>query len=190
MCSFLFFLLHPLFFLLSRKVSHFTLSHIWRYTGVQERSRASLGMTIRGKRLSKHVRCTKRRISIPRLSGYVPHTVISSEVKKSFLHPILSCPFRESFPVSCCRTYGAIPVCQKDPSASLGMTIRGKRLSKHVRCTKRRISIPRLSGYASHTVISSAVEKSFLHPILSCPFRESFPVSRCRTYGAIPVCKV
>ena len=38
MCSFLFFLLHPLFFLLSRKVSHFTLSHIWRYTGVQERS--------------------------------------------------------------------------------------------------------------------------------------------------------
>lgn len=38
MCSFLFFLLHPLFFLLSRKVSRFTLSHIWRYTGVQERS--------------------------------------------------------------------------------------------------------------------------------------------------------
>ena len=38
MCSFLFFLLHPLFFLLSRKVSHFTLSHIWHYTGVQERS--------------------------------------------------------------------------------------------------------------------------------------------------------
>ena len=32
---------------LSRKASNFTLSHIRRYTGVQERSRASLGMTIR-----------------------------------------------------------------------------------------------------------------------------------------------
>ena len=32
---------------LSRKASNFTLSHIRRYTGVQERSRASLGMTLR-----------------------------------------------------------------------------------------------------------------------------------------------
>ena len=103
-----------------------------------------------------------------------PHTVISSEVEKSFLPPILSCPFRERFPVSCCRTYGAIPVCQKDPSASLGMTIRGKRRSKHARCTKRRISIPRLSGYAPHTVISSVVEKSFL-PLFLVPFTEDFP---------------
>ena len=31
---------------LSRKASNFTLSHIRRYTGVQERSRASLGMTL------------------------------------------------------------------------------------------------------------------------------------------------
>ena len=174
MCSFLFFLLHPLFFLLSRKVSHFTLSHIWRYTGVQERSRASLGMTIRGKRLSKHVRCTKRRISIPRLSGYAPHTVISNEVEKSFFHSVLPCPFRGRLPILLCHTYGAIPVCQKDPSASLGMTIRGKRRSKHARCTKRRISIPRLSGYAPHTVISSVVEKSF-SPLFLVPFTEDFP---------------
>ena len=32
---------------LSRKASNFTLSYIRRYTGVQERSRASLGMTLR-----------------------------------------------------------------------------------------------------------------------------------------------
>ena len=32
---------------LSRKASNFTLSHIRRYTGVQERSRTSLGMTLR-----------------------------------------------------------------------------------------------------------------------------------------------
>ena len=35
------------FLLPSQKVSHFPLSHIGRYTGVQERSRASLGMTLR-----------------------------------------------------------------------------------------------------------------------------------------------
>ena len=35
------------FLLLSQKVSPFPLSHIGRYTGVPERSRASLGMTLR-----------------------------------------------------------------------------------------------------------------------------------------------
>ena len=35
------------FLLLSQKVSPFPLSHIGRYTSVQERSRASLGMTLR-----------------------------------------------------------------------------------------------------------------------------------------------
>ena len=35
------------FLLLSKKVSPFPLSHIRRYTGVQKRSRASLGMTLR-----------------------------------------------------------------------------------------------------------------------------------------------
>ena len=40
--------LHSVAFLLpSQKVSPFPLSHIRRYTGVQERSRASLGMTLR-----------------------------------------------------------------------------------------------------------------------------------------------
>ena len=56
--------------------------------------------------------------------------------------------FRERFPTSRCHTYGVIPVCKKDPSASLGMTIWGKLPSKHVRCTTRRISIPLLVGYA------------------------------------------
>ena len=100
MCSFLFFLLHPLFFLLSRKVSHFTLSHIWRYTGVQERSRASLGMTIWGKRPSKHVRCTKRRISIPLLLGYAPRPVISSAARTLPCTPSFLASFASGFPFS------------------------------------------------------------------------------------------
>ena len=68
--------------------------------------------------LSKHIRCTLREINPS------PHTVISSKVEKSSSHSALSCSFRKRFPLFRYHTYGAIPVCQKDPSASLGMTIR------------------------------------------------------------------
>ena len=105
------------FLLPSQKVSPFPLSHIRRYTGVPERSRASLGMTLRKRRFPN--------ISFIRDVGYPsPHTVISSAVEKSSLHSALSCFLRKRFPLFRCLTYGAIPVCQKDPSASLGMTIR------------------------------------------------------------------
>ena len=64
-------------------------------------------------------------ISFIRDVGYPsPHTVISSAVEKSSLHSALSCSLRKRFPLFRCLTYGAIPVCQKDPSASLGMTLR------------------------------------------------------------------
>ena len=43
--------------------------------------------------------------------------------EKSSLHSALSCSFRKSFPLFRYHTYDAIPVCKKDPSASLGMTI-------------------------------------------------------------------
>ena len=44
--------------------------------------------------------------------------------EKSSLHSALSCSFRKSFPLFRYHTYGAIPVCKKDPSTSLGMTLR------------------------------------------------------------------
>ena len=44
--------------------------------------------------------------------------------EKSSLHSALSCSFRKWFPLPCCHTYDAIPVCKKDPSTSLGMTMR------------------------------------------------------------------
>ena len=44
-------------------------------------------------------------------------------VEKSSLHFVLSCSLRRRIPVFCYHTYDAIPVCEKDPSASLGMTI-------------------------------------------------------------------
>ena len=81
--------------------------------------------------LSKHIRCTLREINP------FPPTVISSAARnlpctllflapfaKGFPFSALSCSLRRSIPVFCYHTYGAILVCKKDPSTSLGMTIR------------------------------------------------------------------
>ena len=56
------------------------------------------------------------------------------------MHSALSCFLRRRIPLPCYHTYSAIPVCKKDPSASLGMTLRGIALSKHIRCTLREIN--------------------------------------------------
>ena len=106
------------FLLLSQKVSPFPLSHIGRYTGVPERSLASARDDVTEVALSKHIRCTLLEINP------FPHTVISSAVEKSSLHSALSCSFRKRAPLFRSHTYGAIPVCKKDPSAPLPMTIR------------------------------------------------------------------
>ena len=102
--------------------------------------------------------------------------------EKSSLHSALSCFLRKRFPLFRCLTYGAIPVCQKDPSTSLGMTLRKQRFPN--------ISFIRDVGYPfSHTVISNAVEKSSLHSALSCSLRRRIPLPCYHTYSAIPVCK-
>ena len=106
------------FLFLSQKVSPFPLSHIGRYTSMQERSLDFARDDDTGIALSKHIRCTLREINP------FPYTVISSAVEKSSLHFVLSCSLRKRFPFFRCHTYGAIPVCKKDPSASLGMTLR------------------------------------------------------------------
>ena len=158
------------------------------------------------------------------------------------MHSALSCSFRKRFPLFRYHTYGAIPVCQKDPSASLGMTLRKWRFPQHILYTGRGLSIPpyrhfqqsreiilalhlfllpsqmdspsllsHIGRYTSvpegslhfgrddvaevalskhirctlreinpfpHTVISSAVEKSSLHSVISCSFhRKGFPFS-------------
>ena len=105
------------FLLLSQKVSHFPLSHIGRYTGVQERSLDFARDDDTGIALSKHIRCTLRE------TNPFSHTVISSAVEKSSLHSALSCSFRKRFPLFRYHTYDIIPFCKKDPSTSLGMTI-------------------------------------------------------------------
>ena len=69
---------------------------------------------------SKHIRCTLREIN-----PFPPYRHFERS-EKSSLHSALSCSFRKRFPLFRYHTYGAIPVCKKDPSTSLGMTIREK----------------------------------------------------------------
>ncbi len=64
-----------------------------------------------------HTLCMIQRISIPPYRHF-------ERSEKSSLHSVIPCSFRKRFPLFRCLTYGAIPVCQKDPSTSLGMTIR------------------------------------------------------------------
>ena len=164
------------FLLLSQKVSPFPLSHIRLYPLLQERSLDFARDDDTGIALSKHIRCSLHEINP------FPHTVISSKVEKYFLHSTFSCFLRKRFPLFRYHTYGVIPVCQKDPSTSLGMTIR-EAFSKHIRCTLREINPfpPRCHFERS--------EKSSLHSALSCSFRKRFPLFRYHTYDIIPFCK-
>ena len=70
---------------------------------------------------SKHIRCTLREIN-----PFPPYRHFERS-EKSSLHSALSCSFRKRFPLFRCHTYDAIPVCKKDPSTSLGMTLRKRR---------------------------------------------------------------
>ena len=79
------------FLLLSQKVSPFPLSHIGRYTGVPERSRAPLEMTLRKWRFPN--------ISFIRDVGYpFPPTVISSAARNLPCTLLFLAPFAEGFP--------------------------------------------------------------------------------------------
>ena len=101
----------------AERFSPFPLSHIRHYPLLQERSLDFARDDVAEAVFSQYILYTGRGLSIP-------HTVISSKVEKSSLRFVLSCSFRRRFPLPCCYTYGAIPVCKKDPSASLGMTLR------------------------------------------------------------------
>ena len=139
--------------------------------------------------LSKHIRCTLHEIN-----PFPPYRH-EGRSEKSSLHSALSCSFRKRFPLFRCLTYGAIPVCKKDPSASLGMTLRKRRFPN--------ISFIRDVGYLfPPTVISSAARnlpctllflapfaKRFPFSALSCFLRRWIPVFCFHTYDIIPSCK-
>ena len=102
--------------------------------------------------------------------------------EKSSSHSALSCFLRRWIPLPCCLTYGAIPVCKKDPSASLGMTLR-EALSQHIRCTLHEINPFPPYRHEGRS------EKSSLHSALYCSFRRSILVFCFQTYDIIPSCK-
>ena len=90
--------------------------------------------------------------TIQRIS--IPHAVISSAARnlpctllflapfaKRFPFSALSCFLRRWIPVFCFHTYDIIPSCKKDPSTSLGMTLRKWRFPNIIRCTLRGISL-------------------------------------------------
>ena len=119
------------FLLPSQKVSPFPLSHIRRYTSMQERSLDFARDDDTGIALSKHIRCTLRKIN-PFSS-----TVISSAARNLPCTLLFLAPFAKGFPfsaLSCSpsqkhsrfllshiRRYTGV---QERSRASLGMTIR------------------------------------------------------------------
>ena len=124
---------------------------------------------------SKHIRCTLREIN-----PFPPYRHFERS-EKSSLHSALSCSFRKRFPLFRCHTYDAIPVCKKDPSTSLGMTLRKRRFPN--------ISFIRDVGYPSPIPSFRAQQKIFLalhffllpsqkvspFPRFLVPFAEGFP---------------
>ena len=117
-----------------------------------------------GRTFSQRTLYTIQRISIP------PHCHFERS-EKSSLHSALSCFLRKRFPLFRCLTYGAIPVCKKDPSASLGMTLRKRRFPN--------ISFIRDVGYlfSPPTVISSAARNLPCTLLFLAPFAKGFPFS-------------
>ena len=106
------------FLLPSQKVSHFPLSHIGRYTSVPERSLDFARDDVTEVAFSQHIRCTLHGIDS------FPPRRHEGRSEKSSLHFVLSCSFRKRFPLFRYHTYDIIPSCKKDPSTSLGMTLR------------------------------------------------------------------
>ena len=127
------------FLLLSQKVSPFPLSHIGRYTGVQERSRASLGMTLRKWRFPN--------IPFIRNVGY-PSPIPSFRAQREIflaLHTFLLLSQKDSpFPLSHIQRYTGVP------ERSLGSAfddLAGKTLTQHVLSLNPRNTIPFLLVY-------------------------------------------
>ena len=101
--------------------------------------------------------------------------------EKSSLHSALSCSFRRRIPLPCYHTYGAIPVCKKDPSASLGMTLRKRRFPN--------IPFIRDVGYPSpryrHFERSREIFLALCSFLLPSQKVSPFPLSHIRRYTGV-----
>ena len=88
--------------------------------------------------------------------------------EKSSLHSALSCSLRRSIPIFRYHTYDIIPSCKKDPSTSLGMTLRKWRFPN--------ISFIRDVGYPSPIPSFLAKSRNIPRtPLFLASFAEGFP---------------
>ena len=111
-------------------------------------------------------------------SRNIPRTpLFLASFAKGFPFSTLSCSLRRRIPLPCYHTYDIIPSCKKDPSTSLGMTLRKWRFPN--------ISFIRDVGYPSPIPSFRAQQKIFLalcsFLLLSQKF-SPFPLSHIRRY--------
>ena len=119
--------------------------------------------------------CMIQRISIP-------YTVISSAARNLPCTLLFLAPFAKGFPFSAIP-HTALYRCARKIEGFAQDDDTRIALSKHIRCTLREINpFPPYCHFERS-------EKSSLHSALFCSFRKRFPLFRCLTYGAIPVCK-
>ena len=111
---------------LSRKVSPFPLSHIRRYTGVQERSLDFARDDVAEAAFSQHILYTGRGLSIPPYRHFERSeksfsSLFSMTPSLSLLREAPSPPFRDTmFPVPRCRTRSFLPPTKKIPRLRSG----------------------------------------------------------------------
>ena len=156
------------FLLSSQKVSRFPLSHIRRYTAVQERSLHFGRDDDTGIALSKHIRCTLLEINP------FPHTVMRGAARNLPCTPSFLAPFAERvspFPLSHIGRYTSVQERSLDFARDDDT---GAAFSQHILYTGRGLSIPPYRHFERS-------EKSFLHSALSCFLRRSIPLFRCLT---------
>ena len=111
-------------------------------------------------------------------SRNIPRTpLFLASFAKGFPFSTLSCSLRRRIPLPCYHTYDIIPSCKKDPSTSLGMTLRKWRFPN--------ISFILDVGYPSPIPSFRAQQKIFLalHFFLLLSQKGSpFPLSHIRRY--------
>ena len=157
------------FLLLSQNVSPFPLSHIRRYTSVQERYLDFARDDV---------------MEVSTFQTYPLYTTWNRPIppyrhfersEKSSLHSALSCSFRKRFspfPLSHMGRYTSM----QERSLHFGRDDNtGIELSKHIRCT-----LLEINPFPPYCHFERS-EKSSLHSALSCSFRKRFPFFRCLT---------
>ena len=152
------------FLLLSQKVSPFPLSHIRRYTSMQERSLGFARDDDAGIALSKHIRCTLREINPFPPPSFRAQREIFLALRRSLLLSLKV----SHFPLSHIRRYTDVQKRSLHFGRDDGTKIA---LYKHSRCTLRGIDpFP-------HTVISSAARNPPCTLFFLAPFAKGFPFS-------------